>query len=196
MVTRVVVLNALALGAIVACGGTSTGAPGAGGRSDITTYEQLASNTQLAVSSYRTAMAGSNITPTTCDEIHDQYDARVRPWISRMMQMAGAMDDFMGDHGGGSRADMTCGSATMMDELDHHRSVACTLATVAADRAEAARHADAMSSYARHAWDRCVEMSGAADGGTWGPMMNGCESGSSTCCSGVMRTADCCGADR
>lgn len=140
-------------------------------------------------------MVGPGVTPTTCKNIHDDYDAQVRPWVSQMVQMAGEMDGWMGNHGGGANADMRCAAATMMDDLDHHRSVACTLPDLAADQAEATRHVDAMNSYAGHLWHRCGEMLGGTNGGTccnWEPMMNGCGSWSATCCSGMMRWG-CCG---
>lgn len=192
---------ALALAFVGACGsstgttaseaGTGTGATS----SDITTYQQLASDARSAASAYDTAMTGSNLTLASCHSIHDGYDAQVRPWVSLMVQMAGPMDDYMNAHGGEGNADLRCGSATLLDELDYHRSIACTFPTVAADREEAARHVAAMNSYAGHLWNRCGEMLGSTTGGAccnWAPRMNGCELWSSTCCSGMMRHG-CCG---
>lgn len=189
----------LALAVVVgACGGATndTTGPGAGTTSsDITTYQQLASDTRSAASAYGVAMMGSSVTLASCKSVHDAYDAQVRPWVSKMVQMAGPMDDYLDAHGGGASADMRCVSATLLDELDYHRSIACTFPSVAADQNEAARHAAAMGSYAGHLWDRCGEMLGGGNGGyccDWGPMMNGCQNWSSTCCSGMMRSG-CCG---
>ncbi len=94
-----------------------------------------------------------------------------------MVQMGREMDDFMDDHGGSPYADMMCTSTAMMDELDHHRAVACMLASLAANQAEAERHADAMRAYAGHVRDRCGQMLGSDGRGAccnWGPMMTGC----------------------
>ncbi|MEW5208169.1 hypothetical protein, partial [Bacillus cereus] len=74
------------------------------------------------------------------------------------------MDDFIDGHGGSAYADMRCASATMLNELDYHRTVACTFPGLAADQAEASRHAVAMNSYAGHAWNRCGEMLGSGQG--------------------------------
>ena len=212
--TGFVFATAVTLTALSACGGsTSSTTPmgtGTGTTSgDITSYQQFAVNVQSTAAAYGTTMAGAGVTSTSCEGIHDQYDGQVRPWVSQMMQMGGHMDDFIDGHGGASDADMMCGSSTMMDELDHHRSIACTLADLGADRAEAARHAQAMNGYASHLYARCGEM--LANGNTWGPMMHGCENWSATCCTPMMRAgccaemmgggtmmhgSECCGVDR
>jgi hypothetical protein len=46
------------------------------------------------------------------------------------------------------------------------------------DRAEAARHVQAMTGYAGHAAARCDEMQAGFDSGgwSWSPMMSGCQS--------------------
>lgn len=211
-------VGALALGICAACGGSTSGSSSTSAdagttgttSSSITSYQELAGNTRSAANSYRANTTGPQATSASCRDVHDQYDAQVRPWVSRMVQMGRDLDDFMGGHGGSAYADMRCASATMMDELDHHRSVACTLTSLAANQAEAARHADAMNSYAGHAWDRCGQMLGSFNGsGSWGPMMAGCENWSGTCCSsmmwgccggmmggrGMMNGDNCCGAD-
>lgn len=203
MKTRDLISTTLSLLVLAACGGsTSGGAPtgidggvGAGSaNSDITAYQQLAADTRSAASTYRTSMTGASASATDCMSIHDRYDALVRPWVSQMVQMAGEMDGFIDDHGGSTVADMRCTSATMMNELDYHRSIACTFSSLLADQSEATRHADAMNSYAGHVWGRCGEMLGYGAGGccNWGPMMNGCQDWSATCCSRMMRW-DCCG---
>ena len=184
----------------VGCGSTSPRGPGngAGGSAgtttaDITEYQTLSSNVQSAAAAYGASAA--NITLATCKSVEDHYDAEVRPWITSMVHMAGGLDAYISDHGGGGAADLGCASASMLDELDYHRSVACTYSSAAADQNEAARDANALASYASHARTRCGEMLGSGPGEccNWGPMMNGCGSWSSTCCSSMMRWG-CCGA--
>lgn len=200
--SRLGVAGATGILVMAACGSTSTGGPGnpgSGGtagttRASISEYQHLSLEVQSTATAYRTAMTAA-VTARGCRTIHDQYDALVRPWIARMGQLANEMDDYIVAHGGSGAADMRCACATMMDELDYHRSRACTFSTIAADEDEAARDANAMYSYATHVRARCGEMLGSGAGGkccSWGPVMNGCAEWSSTCCSSMMH-GGCCG---
>jgi hypothetical protein len=187
--------STFAVVAIAACGGTAASSSTAG--SEITSYQTLAATVQSVSATYSTTMLGP--TSEDCQRIHDQYDAQVRPIVSQIVQMGGTMDTFLDSQGAATSADMRCDSATMMDELDFHRSVACTFSGLNANQAEATRHADAMSSFAGHILDRCDEMlaairgtTGNATGNNWAPMMSGCERWSATCCSAMMRSG-CCG---
>lgn len=182
-----------------ACGSTPASGPANSGTvsatsAEITEYQNLSRQVQSAATAYGARMNGTAVTIANCKTIHDQYDAEVRPWISRMAQMAGDLDAFVSNHGGGAAADVTCASASMLNEIDHHRSVACTFSSLAADQDEAARDASAIMSYASHARARCREMLGNGGGSccNWSPMMNGCANWSSTCCSSMMRWG-CCG---
>lgn len=163
-------------------------------RAEIIQYQRLSTKVQSAAGVYGATMTTGGVTAAGCNKIHDAYDAQVRPWISSMVQMAGTMDGYISDHSGGSAADMRCAAATMLNELDYHRSVACTFSSLAADQAEAVRDADALTSYANHIWTRCREMLGDSTGAccSWGPMMSGCANWGSTCCSSMMRWG-CCG---
>ncbi len=175
-------------------GGTSDGGTGSSS-SAITTFHTLDANTLTAVDDYRTSMTAPGVTLASCQSIHDRYDAEVRPWIVQMVGMAGQMDDFIDNHGGAAVADVRCASSTMLDELDYHRSIACTLATLGADQSEAIRHANAMNTYGSQISARCVQMLTAANGGAccnWVRMMDGCEGWSTTCCSSMMHSS-CCG---
>lgn len=199
---QVAVMVATAFVVAAGCGSTSTsgqGSNGSGGaigttRADITEYQNLSAKVESAASAYRTRMAGT-VSAEMCRSVHDQYDAEVRPWVARMGQLANEMDAYITAHGGGGAADMRCTCATMLDELDYHRSRACNFPTLAGDQDEAERDADAMYSYAKHMRGRCGEMLGSGPGGmccSWGPMMNGCANWSSTCCSSAMHEG-CCG---
>lgn len=190
---------ALALLVAAACGSPSTNWLESGGsidapRADITEYQTLSAEVQSAATAYATTMAGTSVTTANCKSIHNQYDRRVRPWISRMLDMAGEMDVHIANHGGVAAADMMCAAASMLDEIDYHRSIACTFASLEADRDEAARDVSAIASYAGHVHTRCAEMLGGTDGTccNWGPMMNGCANWTSTCCRSGMRWG-CCG---
>jgi hypothetical protein len=192
--TNLSVPIAFALAAAAACGRSSDSHGSTASSDDIATYLQLAEKVQSRATSYRTAMiAPGTATAADCQRVHDEYDAEMRPWVSQMVQMSRSMDRYMNDHGGASVADHACGSATMMYELDQHHAVACGLADVAADRAEATRHVDAVMAYGGHMWGRCDQMMRGADTGSWswGPMMDGCGEWDG-CCTGMMH-GGCCG---
>lgn len=192
--TRLIMPSALALVLGAACGssGESSSNSTPANTSDITTYQQLATNVQNGATTYRTTMMAPTTTVADCRRVHDAYDAQVRPWVSRMVQMRGAMDQYMNNHGGASVADFSCTSATMMYELDRHRTAACTSADISANRTEASGHVDAMLSYGGHMWDRCNQMMRGTNAGnwSWGSMMSGCETWDGHC-SGMMHDACC-----
>lgn len=100
-------------------------------------------------------MGAPSMTVAGCAAAHDAYDAQVRPWISQMVQMSGAMGDFIDAHDGSAFADMSCVASAVLADLDAHHLVACTFASLNGDQAEAARHAEVMASYAAHVYDRC-----------------------------------------
>lgn len=180
MRTLTVALASAGALAAVACGGSSTSPGTSPGipteKSQVASYQDLAQRVQSASLSYRATMAAPNMTVAGCQAAHDAYDAQVRPWISQMVQMSGAMDGIIAAHDGAAFADMGCVASTMLTDLDAHHRVACTFGSLNDDRAEALRHADVMASYAAHAYDRSGEMMGGLDGDgyTWGPMMTGC----------------------
>jgi hypothetical protein len=156
--------------AVVGCGGSSNG-PSTGtsvaSSAAISQYQGVASQVQSAALAYGTTMSGPGMTVSGCPAAHDAYDAQVRSWISQMVQMSGSMDAFMDAHGGNGYADMACVANAMLQELDAHRLVACTFATLSGDQAEAARHVGAMASYTAHVSDRCGQMTGGQY--MWGP---------------------------
>jgi hypothetical protein len=125
-------------------------------------------------------MAGAGVTTLAqCQSLESQYDGQVRPWISEMVGMAGGMDGLVSAHDGAMDADMGCVTNAMMQELDTHRSTACAAADMGTDRAEAARHVQAMSGYTTHGIQRSDEISHGMQGGSWSwtPMMSGCQNG-------------------
>jgi hypothetical protein len=164
----------MALSWVPACGGSSSGATNG---DDIASYRQSVVDVQSAATAYRAAMLGDQMTTVAaCQQLHDQYDAGVRGPLLSMGAMSGDLDTFMGQHGGAGMADMGCAAAGMSSELDQHDSVACRLADLSADQAEAVRHVGVMMSYAAHLSERSDQMMGALGGGTgtWDPMMSGC----------------------
>lgn len=165
---------------VSACGGASSAGsssnPSAG---DVVQYQQLSLQTQAAVDAYGQTMTGTMVsTLAECQSVEDRYDGQVRPWISLMVQGSAAMDNLVATHGGSGEADVDCDANAMMQELDRHHSAACASSDLATDRAEAARHVQAMTGYTGHATERCDEMlSGlGGDGWSWSPMMSGCQS--------------------
>lgn len=177
------------------CDGSSGSGTNSASASELGTYQALAAKVQSAALAYRATMSGSGVTTVqSCQEVQVGYDSQVRGWVSQMSQMAGAMDSFIDSHGGAMVADMQCVSGTMLDELDRHKSTACASPDLQMDRAEALRHADAMSSLTGHSSSRCDEARGALDGGTarWSPMLQGCEGWDGRC--SAMMHDHCCGA--
>jgi hypothetical protein len=173
-VTSVLIVTA------IGCGSSSNDGQTQSARTDTSVVQELAVDVEATAAVYRSTMMDASTTAASCKSIHDQYDARVRPSVSQILQMSGRIDDDMDQHG--VIADGRCVSATMMDELDHHRSVACTSRDISEIRAEATRHVTAMRTYADHMWLRCNQLMGAADGGMMGFMstMEGCESWTGT----------------
>jgi hypothetical protein len=161
-----------------ACGGMSgSPEPAIASRSDVVQYNQLALQVQSAAGAYGNALGRTNgTTIASCQSVEDQYDGQVRPWVSQMRQMSGAMDDLAAAHDGAMHADMGCDANAMLHELDHYRSVACASSDLATDRAEAARHVQAMMGYTSHATERCGELLAGLDRSDWNfsPMMSGC----------------------
>lgn len=158
---------------------------------DIATYQELALHVGERAKTYDTAMQAPNTTPADCATIHAAYDDQVRPWITGLVSRSDEMDTFMQHHEGEPSADIGCLAATMSYELEHHNSLACKQSDLAGNRAEAARHADAMQSYANRLGQRCNEMMhGLQNGGwQWGPMHPGCMQWNGHC-SGMMEHCD------
>ncbi len=174
--TSALVGASLALALASGCGSSSTDTPGSVDSTQVSRYQELAGNIDSADQDYGDAMGSSQMgSMADCQRVHQDYEARVRPWVHDMLDRADAMDGFMGSHGGADVSDMRCTAEAMMDELDHHAQAACASNDVDADRAEAQRHRNAMHDYAGHVQDRCDEMMGAFHhDASWGPMMNGC----------------------
>lgn len=182
---RLTIMITLAWG-LLGCGDSSGGSQVAASANEIRSYQGLAEDVESAASDYASA-AGSRLnTVDACNDIHDAYEARVRPRLSDMLDMGGSMDRFMDEHEGAAFSDLHCAAEAMLDELDHHASVACEASTLDADRAEVMRHSDAMLRYAGHAWNRCDEMLDAIDSPVmWGAMMDGCRADESQFCDGA-----------
>jgi hypothetical protein len=177
-ICRAIVVGAIALAAAPACTGSGGSSPTQSGSDDIASYQRFVAEVGSAAATYEEDMLGAGMTTVaTCQGVHDQYDADVRPQVIQMGAMSGGMDTFMGERGGGDRADVGCATADMLSELDRHHAVACQLADLPADQAEAVRHVGVMTSLATHLLDRSDQMAAALDGagGSFGPMMHGCE---------------------
>ncbi|HEU4729566.1 MAG TPA: hypothetical protein VFT22_16825, partial [Kofleriaceae bacterium] len=147
--------------------------------SEVTTYEELATQVSGAAASYQASMMDAHMTLASCAGVHDQYDQQVRPLIARMMSSGGEMDSFMSAHHGGGVADVACSAAAMMQELDAHARQACGAASIEDDRAEVARHVAAMTGFDDHVGQRCREIQAGLDGQgwSWASMMDGCSGG-------------------
>lgn len=150
------ILGLVFLGVAAACGGSSQHSAT---RGDVQAYAALSTEVSTAAASYGSAAQGT-ADVDACRTGHAAYDAQVRPRVERMQQMAPSMDDALSGMGSqmGSAADMGCGADAMRTELDHHATAACASADMAANHAEAARHANAMHDWAEHQAKRCTEL--------------------------------------
>ncbi|HEX9052428.1 MAG TPA: hypothetical protein VF841_18015 [Anaeromyxobacter sp.] len=169
-----VVVACTSLLTVVACGRSSSSpaGPSVASSAAITQYQDLTASVQSAAVTYGTTMSDPAMTAGGCAAAHDAYDAQVRPWISQMVQMSGAMDAFMDAHNGYAYADMACVANAMLQELDAHRTVACTFSTLGGDQTEASRHVGVMTSLTGHAYDRCGQMMGGQY--SWSPPAPAC----------------------
>jgi hypothetical protein len=150
---RVLSVGLVAAVAVAGCGDSTRDRP------DVQAYAGLARQISGAAAAYGTADDAASDVPS-CQSAHAAYDANVRPMVDRMRAMSGDMDREMEMMGHGDEADMTCGADGMMAELDRHRTAACTSADMAANHAEADRHATAMGQWAEHQRMRSEEMGG------------------------------------
>jgi len=163
--------------AAIACGsGSQTSSVGA---SEITSYQDLADHVAIAATAYRSTMMDASTTLAMCADVHAGYDREVRPLVEQMVALGGDMDGFMDAHHGSGEADMECDATSLMQELDAHAVIACSLANLDDDRAEVVRHVGSMTGYTDHARQRCGEMMAGLDGQgwQWGGMMAGCGRG-------------------
>jgi hypothetical protein len=131
-------------GSFTMMGGATMQMPGMG----VQGVHSLAQDVGAAVTAYGAAAAGMTDVPS-CTTAESAYDAKVRPMVQQMSALAVDMDGMMSSLGQPAQADMACASDAMLAELDHHRAIACG-AEVSADLAEAARHVQAMTSWADH----------------------------------------------
>ncbi len=179
---------------MLACGASSEGEAEPDAAGEIVGYQELALQTQSATDRYRATMTNPNATLEACAGLYEQYDGQVRPLLSQMVQLSGNMDGFMNGRRAGRFADSRCVAATMMDELDYHRSVACGFPRLAQAQAEVTRHAEVMATYAQHLEYQCDQMLLSLGEGppAWAPVLQGCEAWDGYC-SAMMHSACCAG---
>ncbi|BDG03207.1 hypothetical protein [Anaeromyxobacter oryzae] len=159
------ILGAMAMAVLAACGGSSHPTATA---ADVQKYSSLAQGVSTSATSYAsTEQATTDV--TACRSAHDSYDGHVRPMVNQMQGMSPSLDESLsGMSGHMGDADMGCGADAMKAELDHHAAVACTSTDMAANHAEAARHATAMHDWAEHQVARCGEVEDHMGGGGGG----------------------------
>jgi hypothetical protein len=159
------ILAACLVAAAAACG-----SEGPTDAEQVATFRATADRIDTSATAYGSG-AGTMADQAGCLSMHAGYDADVRPMVERMRDMSGSMDEHMASMGGAGHADMACGAAAMMAELDRHAAAACASATMPANAAEAAAHAGTMHDWAAHQRARADEMGGMMNGG--GGMMGG-----------------------
>ncbi len=162
-------------GALVFAGCSTSNSTGVSA-ADVAALDQAAAGVSGSAASYRTSTAAMT-TAADCTAAVQQYSAEVKPNVDRIAQMSGRMDGAMSSMGQMMGADMQCGAGVMQHELAQHLGVACTAPDMTANRAEAARHSDAMQEFADHMRMRADEMgtmmgaNGRMMGGGMGPAM-------------------------
>ena len=146
-------------------------------QTDLIAYRELLDDVVVATTHYRDVMMDPGMTAGMCGRFHGDYDGQMRWYLDQMPEFAGAMDGVMADHQAAEAADVECVTGAMLDELDHHASVACSGADLASDRSEMLRYVDAMLTLTTHATKRCEEMQAGLDGQgwRWGDMMASCQ---------------------
>jgi len=164
------VLSALAA---AACGGGSSSSSSAA--SDARTLNSLSQQVASAAGSYG-AQAGMMMNHSGCTTDESTYDAQVRPMIDQMVTMGPTMDTQMSGMGHPADADMACGAAAMMAELDRHQAAACaSMSDMGPNMTEAAMHVTTMTGWADHQLVRSFAMgsgSGMGMGGMGGGSMS------------------------
>ena len=150
------IFSALASVLVLAACGTGNNSMGVS-TADVSSYDRAALAVSGSVATYRAATT-SMASPSDCQAAVHQYAAQVQPALDQMKGMSSRMDGAMKSMGQTMRADMECGADVMRGELEQHMSVACTAADVEANRAEAARHSDAMEGFSEHMRMRASEV--------------------------------------
>jgi hypothetical protein len=137
---------------------------------DVTAYRQA--NQELAAT-VRTHQERTRATTTQQECVDEQrrYEADARPRVERLRQMSGNLDGCMRSSGRPDWADMGAMCGSMMVELDHYNSTACTSLDHGSNLTELDRHCDVMNGYTTRESQR------AGDLGSCGGMMGGGRSG-------------------
>ena len=147
----------LAVAAGCGMGMTNTPTP-----ADPTAYQQLAMDIQAKVETHR-AQAADAGTVDACNAEHTRYDGELRPMLDQLQMRSGPMDTCMTKMGKAGDADMATTCTSMVSELDRHKSVACA-PDLAADKAEAVRHCDAMKTWLASEDTRATFLKGGMGG--------------------------------
>lgn len=163
------------LGAVTAaaCGGSSSSSSSAA--SNARTLNSLSQQVSSAAETYGT-QAGMMMDHTACTADESTYDAQVRPMVEQMVSMGPAMDGQMSAMGLSADADMACGAAAMMAELDRHQAAAClSMSDMTPNMAEASMHVTTMTEWSDHQLVRSYAMgsgTGMGMGGMGGGSMS------------------------
>ncbi len=155
--------------AFAACGRSSPPAPAA----EIEQLRVLANGVVDSAEDYRDR-AAAMADRAACRTARAAHDERVRSRIEAMVALAPRVDRWLQARGPDDHADTGCSSTTMLDELDRHLGIACSSPDLAANRAEAVRHVEAIDRWADLAVARAAEAAaatapGAAENDGGGP---------------------------
>jgi len=129
---------------------------------DPAAYQQQALDLSAKVQAHRVLAADAG-TVGDCTAEHTRYDGEVRPMLDKLQSLSGAMDSCMTKMGKAGDADMATTCTSMMSELDRHSTAACA-ADLAADKAEAVRHCDAMKTWLDTENTRATFLKGGMNG--------------------------------
>ena len=142
--------------ALAGCGRSSPAAPAA----EIEQLRVLASGVIGAAEAYG-VRAAAMTDRAACRAARAGYEEQVRSRIEGMVALAPRVDRWLQARGPDDHADTECSTSTLLDELDRHLAIACSSPDLAANRAEAVRHLEAMDRWADLAVARAAEASAA-----------------------------------
>jgi hypothetical protein len=159
MLIRLMIFSSVV--ALGACGRSSPAAPTA----EIEQLRVLASGVVSTAEAYG-VRSGSMTDHAACRAARAGYDEQVRPRIEGMVALAPRVDRWLQARGPDDHADTECSTSTLLDELDRHLAIACSSPDLAANRAEAARHLEAVDRWADLSVARAAEASAAMASGS------------------------------
>lgn len=148
---------ALLSGLVAACGGSSHSSSSS--TLDVASFRSTAEAIANAADQHATTM-NSVTSVAGCQVELSRYQGAVQPMLDRLRGLSDDMDLCMRSVGQPNYADARATCDVMFSELQTHMTQGCASSDMGVERAEAARHAQAMDGLAKHEEDRADTMGG------------------------------------